>query len=702
MEPQSGTAVFVPKARVIRLLGEELISNEVIAVMELVKNGYDACSKEVTVELIDINNRENGVMIIKDYGSGMTLDTLLNAWLQPGTNIKKRERDEKKRNRNCNRPVLGEKGVGRFAAQKLGSMIFVASKTSSDVFENCIEVNWNLFDDNSLLKDVKVNYWQSKLKYFKNTETGTYIEITFLKKEWTSGMVRLLNQKLNVLNSPFPSKDIFDVELKSNIFQEELKKAPDFNEIVEKAVYSFEGNCDANGFLDAKYDFFYKMYPQFERRRDYLESIIENDPNHFREGRKPLCGPFKISFYAWDLDITSLTETINRSYYLNTIKPFTGVKIYRDGFRVLPYGEENDDWLSLDGRRVNEPVKKLSRNQFIGILEITLNDNPKLIDKTDREGIIDSVELEDFKHLIMIIVSLFENERRNDKDKIDALREKKRPGDEVILAIEDLKKKIIKMKHYEIYEKDIKEIENKYDNKIKDITNYLLVSAGVGLSYMLPAHDISDNVTKLKQRIEDILEKNRLSEKEYKNEIYTYLTIVNLLDDLSRGIRNIGRKSSFEKINLSSIVKETMLMAKYRLAKEGIDLSEMDVIEDTKIKCKKNLVIVALMNLIDNSSYWIKGKPKNEWKIKITIDKDEYDNPRIIVSDRGPGIKDSLDAIVQPFYTRKPDGTGLGLTIVKEIMDLHDGHINLLFEGEEPFLWPGANVALVFRKELIK
>nr|ADP09431.1 histidine kinase [uncultured marine crenarchaeote E6-3G] len=700
MSGVSGTARFEPKARIIKLLGEELITNEVIAVAELVKNSFDACASNVVVNLQDIDKKDDGTISVIDNGVGMSLDTVLNAWLQPGTDVRKKEREEYRKNRRCDRPILGEKGVGRFAAQKLGNLINVITKTEQDQYETNVEVNWTTFEEDKFLEDVEVKYWQSNLKHFKRDESGTIIEITWLLKDWTERMVRDLNLQLNSLNSPFPTKDFFEVILESNVYQSEIRQAPDINDIIDKSVYSFEAEINKEGFLDAKYDYFNPAFPQFERREYFMESLVENNPTRFPEGRLPKCGLFKLNFYAWDLDPASLRETVTRYYYNTMIRPYRGIKVYRDGFRVWPYGEPDDDWLSMDIRRVNLPTRHFSRNQIIGIVEISLSSNPKLRDKTDREGLIDCEELEDFKALILITLGLFENERRLDKDKVDALRERKRPEDDVYDAINDLKEKINKQNHNELYDKEIIKIESAYDRRVKDITETLLVSAGIGISYMIPAHDITDNLTLMENRLKHLTKQERISQSVIKDNLSNLLDTTLLIKDITKGVRQIGRKSTFDNNKLSNIVKDALDIIKYKLDEEEIKYEEPKIIEDSVVKCKKNLIIVALLNIIDNSTYWVKAKQKKDWALKITVDTDEVNRPRIVISDRGPGIKDPPEAIVTPFFTRKPHGSGLGLYIVDQIMKAHEGWLKFLFEGDEPSLWPGANVALIFKKEL--
>jgi len=162
-------------------LGDELISNEVIAIVELVKNSYDADAMKVEVTLENVTDIENGRILISDNGIGMSLDTVLNAWLQPGTEIKKKLRERNERSKIFRRTILGEKGVGRFAAQKLGSLISLTTRSKDDEMETIVEINWKKFEEDRLLSEVKVAWIQTEPKIFRKN-TGTLIEINFLGK----------------------------------------------------------------------------------------------------------------------------------------------------------------------------------------------------------------------------------------------------------------------------------------------------------------------------------------------------------------------------------------------------------------------------------------------------------------------------------------------------------------------------------------
>ena len=95
------------------------------------------------------------------------------------------------------------------------------------------------------------------------------------------------------------------------------------------------------------------------------------------------------------------------------LKAWTGISVYRDGFRIWPYGEPYDDWLRLDQRRVNNPVVRLSNNQVVGFVEISADGNPDLTDQTNREGLFNNQAFTDLRRLIHFVMQTLEAERKS-------------------------------------------------------------------------------------------------------------------------------------------------------------------------------------------------------------------------------------------------------------------------------------------------
>lgn len=677
---------------------KKLITSDIIAVVELIKNSFDADSTKVTLTLDKVTNQEEGKIIVEDDGVGMHLETVLNVWLEPGTEFRRLQRQRGEKSRVYGRPLLGEKGIGRFAAHRLGNVIELITRSENDEFEVEVEVNWRMFESSKYLSEVPINWMKRKPQVFTGNKHGTKLIIQDLKKPWTEEMIGDLSEKLDALQAPLKEKYNFETIIVAPEFKNVKKKIIPLDDILKVATYSFQGYVDENGSVDGKYFFNQEAFPNEARSinlKDNLWKNIKKFTSSDGSSRLPRCGPFTVRFYAWDLDPISMKETVTRKYYENNIQPLSGVRVFRDGFRVWPYGERGNDWLNLDIRRVNNPSKCLSNNQTIGLVNIAGRENADLQDKTDREGMIDNPAYADFKDLVLSAISSFEVERNRDKLKIASLRRKSKRFDKTIEAISVLREKMKKRNELGDYEKEINAVENAYETEIKDTVYPLIVSAGVGIAYMMPAHEIIDSIDDLEDLIDGL--ERELVRLDIGGRIAKTTApmkkITAIVKDVADGALELTRRKS-DVFSLKTAIDSSIDIKEPSLITGKIKVT---VIEKNKIQIKgyQNLVMTCVLNLIENSIYWL--SESKEKCIQVTIDYDSNGNPRIIVSDTGPGIrKEDLPYLGEAYWTRKPFGTGLGLFISKRAMNANGGSIEFGFYGEEPGFLTGANVILKF------
>lgn len=192
---------FRPRARVLRLLGDELIASPRLAVFELVKNAYDADANRVVVRL-DLRPGRTPAISVADDGDGMTLDILQNVWLVPGDDYREKQRKAKKRSTKHHRLPLGEKGLGRFAVHKLGDHIELVTRAAAA--EECVvEIVWSDLIAQKFLDGAPVRIKVRDPEEFKGTKTGTRITISDLRSDWPRGEVRRLLRQITSISSPF-------------------------------------------------------------------------------------------------------------------------------------------------------------------------------------------------------------------------------------------------------------------------------------------------------------------------------------------------------------------------------------------------------------------------------------------------------------------------------------------------------------------
>ncbi len=329
-EPEAvGRAIMRPRARIISLLGDELISDEGVAVVELVKNAFDADATWVEVRFKGNNPVIPDTLVISDNGVGMTLDTVLTSWLEPGTVAKKKAERSK-----GGRTFQGAKGVGRFAAARLAHSMAMETKVEGAPNGVAVLLDWGKFDDNSYLDEIEIDYEQHPLKDLKHGTILTLMELR-KKKEWSDTAFEELHDRLSRLISPFEEVKDFRIELV-------VPHRPDLtgvvvpHEITERPRYRLSGTLGGEGTFTGT------LEVDGKHVRDFDKYALG------KKGETVACGGFEVEFRAWDRDRQGLAPymlefNLGLRDIRRIIDAHCGISIYRDGFRVHPYGEAGND-----------------------------------------------------------------------------------------------------------------------------------------------------------------------------------------------------------------------------------------------------------------------------------------------------------------------------------------------------------------------
>jgi signal transduction histidine kinase len=697
------------------LLGEQLITDEVAAVSELVKNAYDADAKKVKLILKDVSDPTKGMIQIIDNGNGMSKDVIVNGWLELATTLKARTPEEKRRrSKKFKRPMLGEKGLGRLAVHKLGTSTEIASRARGSNKEVVLRVEWEQFEDREkYLENVPVTIEEREPEQFipsrlgEDFLQGTMITVTRVRGNWNKERLTELSQKMQLISSPLSGMRNFHVELQVADPLFDSVKPVDYKLLEKNAIYTFSGNISRNGELQYDYEFRRSDYPSLCRKVAKKQSLL--DPEHFKEGRNPTCGPFKLVMYSWEglaQDIRLVFGTAG--YYEEIVRPNTGIKLFRDGFRVLPYGDYDEDWLNLNQRRIERFEKGISKNLIIGFIDISSKDNPYLVDKSDREGLIDNGQFRDFYRLVKNSLGVFENLRLVDRDALK--RKAGRSKTSRIEGFTDSIKRIQGALRDPVFEKvpyeKRKELldltvtaRRRFEEVIEETENPLLVAAGIGITAMIPTHEARRD---LQEAIKLLAHAETVTKDEVTlKDVNSALELLRQADDVVGSITRIQQKSAYEEqFSVTRPVELAEKLFRYRFDRQNIDYSH-EFRTSFTIKGSSRLITVALLNMFDNSSYWLlrkKGPERRE--VKLIVDEVKGD-PAIIISDNGAGIQDDLKTITMPFYTTKPNGMGLGLYICDRVAENHEARLELLSQNTVRGLLPGANIAMVFPRATV-
>lgn len=673
------------QSHILRLLGDQLIGHDRLAVFELVKNAYDADASLVSVTLDLVSSTPK--IVVEDNGSGMSFETIVNAWLEVGTDSK-RSASGKKRSPIFHRNPLGEKGVGRLAVQKLGKNLRIITRQKPG---NEIEfrINWDELISSSKYLDNKIKVKITKNlvpKHFK-TSSGTRIEITDLhNEEWSRRDIRDLYRLVKSLSNPFLTNDSFDVELHLPGREDDIADLPDVGDLLHTAIWKFSFSIDSQGTLRYAYVFnppsFKKLKGHAKRFRGKLEltpedkedissKAVEKRDKHIFLTADELkgIGPISGRIYAFNQRSEVLKLLGNSQQLKNWLTTQSGVRVYRDQIRVFNYGEPGDDWLRLNTRRINTPGGKFGTNSIVSYIDLDLQKSHKLEEKTNREGFDENESYKKLRRIVLSIFERFERQHVEDRKAIDTAikgEEKVPPIEE---ALENIKKTAVQHRIQKEIEPALKSIKQELDN-------YRQVMASSGVAAMninLAFHEMVHGVDKIVYQ----LEKNVNPEAIHK----TVSHLRSLLDTFKPLLKREKNKS----IPAEELVKRVLKMHEHRFPRHDVVLSNWAADSEKSInfnlKGPINLMVGALSNIIDNAIYWSRYRKERDNRsvsagILILSSWDaETKEGMIAVVDNGPGFQLPEESIGKPFATTKSGGMGLGIYYARLVMESMQGNL---------------------------
>jgi len=735
-----------PYARLLTMLGEQLIKNEQIALAELIKNSYDADADWVRICFLGFGENmqftNDSKIIIEDNGCGMTPDIIEKSWMNPATPNKKTKAGEDAKTPEKGRVIQGEKGIGRFAILKLGRKISITTRPKNSVDEYIIDYDLSAYDDDFLtfngeekelfIDDISINVkTQNPLQivdrevivnhktYSSHNNKGTKIEISNLKGEWSNRKIEDVNRESQKLESIFDK--IFGKKSENGFeigFQVDDKKIS----LSDKTISELSALLDHSAvlkltegrYLENEKCFLFKQNgtsfrlnlsdPRFVGLsvfRDYF--IVNKDLFGNPIQKNSCCGNFGFNFFIFDLNADKESK-----YYLDPddkklVKEHR-IYLYRDKIRVAPYGDPNDDWLGTDKKRaVGKAGGYLSNDQVVGFVDITKKDNPRLKDKTNREGLIEEGSAtSDFitlLHSFLLFIRQHpykqyqqritqENEQHNQKLRVVDSKFK-------VLA-NSIVNNPIAVAAYQDVLKSYK-VEKEFIQRRLEATEDL---AGVGLSVETASHDLmmmlSKGVDSIDCLIKDI-EGKSITDENLQSELLKIRGIFSFVDTQMRDIQLLFKSSKQRRreIRINEILDKVVTIYNRSLKREHIELEINKFGNPIVAKCTDAVLLQLLINLFDNAIYWLSVVDNNEKRITITLD---GDNKQVIFSDNGPGIHtDDAPFIFEAFYSGKEDGRGLGLYIAHQLLN-RMGYSIELAERKLDKILSGANFVINFIK----
>lgn len=670
---------------------------------------------------------ENSYIEVEDWGHGMSLESLDQNFLTIGTPHRANERLEDVSERE--QPILGEKGIGRLSSMRLGEKLELVTFTLSDKFESLLNVDWKILGENLDLDLDKFGVKAEKgVQKGLSKKKGTLIRISDLRSDWSRQRVTQVSRsELSKLQDPFDlDGDILDIRMSFN--GQEIEVIQEMNA---------EWLSEWHGYFDIKFHY----EGEGAKKRPVISGEVkfkppvkdgEDEESALDEAEIYTAGDELFSVLA-DADqpiykdgenaparyagIQSLGEFRAKGYWYNRqrkrrelpkekyeefndwlVQWAGGLLMYRDGFRVYPYADPDDDWLHLDQRALKQKSFKLNRGQFVGCVEISSRENPNLKDQTNRQGLCDSPEQKKLVQCLQYVIwkelgalvkkyevksasrslgtikEIDGKVKKNSKDARAQLRElsKRLPGEE---------KTIHALRGY------VEELEAAWSNakstirKQQDNSDIYLHLAGAGMLMEFVVHELNRmtrttladlnkvNFSKLPPSLQSLNAQLKTLEKRLR-----------ILDPVSAP----GRQRK-EHTDISQVIK-TLIDAH----ESQFDLNSIAVVFDDVKPFYSNVVqgqmYQVFENLISNSFYWLthhqtmsrEDQNNTDFKpvIEIIVDSTERE---IIFRDNGPGIRvEDGKKVFDPFFSKKPAGRGIGLYIVKNLCSENKIDISLI------------------------
>lgn len=720
-----------PRARIMKTLGSELISNDAVALIELVKNAYDAEASRVLISFIGPLLPGQGRIDVFDDGFGMSLDVVRGAWMEPATPRKRQTTNSGVKSRR----VLGEKGIGRFAAMRLASELELITRARGSAREVYGIFDWTQFEDEKkYLDEVLILTEERDPEMVRSdvgldavwpkhevpvdcppSDQGTLLRMNSVAHAWDVERFRLVQRGLSRLISPFKESKDFKIFIQApdefSEFSAEISPpvALNYPHYIVKGEVDAQGRCNIKLEVKATGEATTLTGGFVRQGKDGLQYLDEDTYTKLKKAaegssgqgaiewakRLPACGPLQIEMRIWDRnDLGNVIQQtkLNLQNVRADLDAFAGINIYRDGFRVLPYGEPNNDWLRLDIRRVQNPTKRLSNNQIVGHISITGDQNPGLKDQSNREGLDENQSYADLREIMKAILTKIEDLRKKSKRSGDSGGDKDLPQNLFApLDLSPIRQHLDTVRPKDAVAKELlNSVERTFNKQVEGLKAvvakyHALATLGQLVDVLL--HDGRLPLAKIRKETllaqEDIAEEHLTGEM-LLEKLAARLSIISAQSDvLATVFRRIepfgGRKRGRPKqLYLEKIIEDAFGVLSSQLTELKVQTSLPT--SQTLVRVDEAEMQEVIVNLLQNSIYWLQFVDEDQRRIDVSLTRTEQEHVEIVFSDTGPGISEKdRTQIFEPYFSTKKDGMGLGLAIVGEIvMDYYGGKLELL------------------------
>ncbi len=388
---------FVTDAALIDRLGRELVTKQETALIELVKNAYDADATNVNVTV-----EPGNILSIEDNGTGMTREELVGGFLRLASNAKARQPVSSRYQRRR----AGKKGIGRFAAQRLGEHLRLRTWSDGAKVGHELLVDWRDFQAEIRLEDVPV-----RLSEIHPRSPGTIVEVRKLRDTWNKSQLQRCWRGVMKLQQPFPIAAAAESSTEDPGFTVRIAvKGADLVE--EQTVVDLESEVfrHSHALIELKVDDVGKA--EWRLTKNAFGTIRGWTPinHHYRDSAQSpeytTLNNVKMYAHYFILDRSLFPSTVY-GRLRSILRMQGGMRLYRNGFRVVPYGDPGDDWLGLDETyaqrgTVLPPIRNIN---FFGFVEVQDPEGLNFDENTSREGLIETEAFEEVRGLASSVIA---------------------------------------------------------------------------------------------------------------------------------------------------------------------------------------------------------------------------------------------------------------------------------------------------------
>jgi len=648
---------------ILSRLGEELVPEIDQGIVELAKNAYDADATECRISLNEVHAAGGSIRIV-DNGTGLTADNIRQGWLVIGRSSKQR----KALTPIYGRLPVGDKGLGRLAALRLGQRVTLTTRPRSEPgIEHRVTIDWDAYTDAEVVEDVGFEVTTSP----SGAPSGTEIEISGINAALGRGTVNRLARSLLLLSDPFAAAE----EL-AQVTALPTTIDPGFKAILVTEEFSdLQAKVDQSYFGDAEY----RVHAELDENGGGVFSILDwkGDTLHRARSESPYdTGPFTFDLWVFILDGRNFsTRNSTMSEVREWLNQVGGVHIYEDGIRVPPYGGPGNDWLELNLRRARSPEMRPSTNTSVGRVRLS-NADRGYTQKTDRVGYIENQAFLEMRRCCgdaldwAARVLIRERDRVRQTEKAAAKKQSERVTQRLERVLDKSVQITDRKKVDDAIALFVKESERE-TRSLRDELQLYRSLATAGMTSAVFAHEIGRPLDMIDKGIEAL---QRLIPEDQR-------------ENADRRIKTISaakvRLNSFVSIPLTLLAKRkrrsgrtnvnSCILGLVDLLKPITDFFKVTVTTSltehySDINGSEALIDGICLNLLMNSlnAFQRENFAQTDRQIRIST---EYDgsNVAMTVADNAGGIDGlDIDDIWLPGVTTSPEGTGFGLTIVRD------------------------------------